>query len=291
MTQHYGPLLRDSPQSKRKAWIKGLEMVGGILRSGVTLTPGFQLANLWRGKIDAYVKTGIPVYRFDQTVKAMRDVYANEKDTQQFKILTGMGGFLYGADAESLASTLKRGYRLKEPGGPVMQQIGDRLNQAVKALEKTGEASEMAERIVIMRKLMAEGMSEREAAFQGLNLINFGRRGAGGSPAMSFLVNFMIPTVPFLNARIQGLARLVEDPKTPGTVKAEAFKEIFARGMIITAGSVTLGLLAMQDDRWEDESIIEKVTNDIIYIGDVKIRIPKAFESWCVVRYHPRDDA
>jgi hypothetical protein len=263
---------------QKESWIKGLEMVGGILRSGVTLTPGFQLANLWRGKIDAYVKTGIPVYRFDQTVKAMRDVYANEKDTQQFKILTGMGGFLYGADAESLASTLKRGYRLKEPGGPVMQQIGDRLNQAVKALEKTGEASEMAERIVIMRKLMAEGMSEREAAFQGLNLINFGRRGAGGSPAMSFLVNFMIPTIPFLNARIQGLARLVEDPKTPGTVKAEAFKEIFARGMIITAGSVTLGLLAMQDDRWEDESIIEKVTNDIIYIGDVKIRIPKAFE-------------
>jgi hypothetical protein len=263
---------------QKEGWIKGLEMVGGILRSGVTLTPGFQLANLWRGKIDAYVKTGIPVYRFDQTVKAMRDVYANERDTQQFKILTGMGGFLYGADAESLAKTLKRGYRLKEPGGPVMQQIGDRLNQVVKELEKTGEASEMAERIVIMRKLMAEGMSEREAAFQGLNLINFGRRGAGGSPVMSALVNFMIPTVPFLNARIQGLARLIEDPKTPGTVKAEAFKEMFSRGMIITAGSVTLGLLAMQDDRWEDESIIEKVTNDIIYVGDVKIRIPKAFE-------------
>jgi hypothetical protein len=263
---------------QKESFVKGLEWVGGILRSGVTLTPGFQLANLWRGKIDAYVKTGIPVYRFDQTVKAMRDVYANEKDTQQFKILTGMGGFLYGADAESLASTLKRGYRLKEPGGPIMQQIGDRLNQAVTALEKTGEASEMAERIVIMRKLMAEGMSEREAAFQGLNLINFGRRGAGGSPVMSYLVNFLIPTVPFLNARIQGLARLVEDPKTPGTVKAEAFKEIFARGMLVTAGSVTLGLLAMQDDRWEDESVIEKVTNDIIYIGDVKIRIPKAFE-------------
>jgi hypothetical protein len=263
---------------QKESFIKGLEWVGGILRSGVTLTPGFQLANLWRGKIDAYVKTGIPVYRFDQTVKAMRDVYANEKDTQQFKILTGMGGFLYGADAESLASTLKRGYRLKEPGGPIMQQIGDRWNQAVTALEKTGEASEMAERIVIMRKLMAEGMSEREAAFQGLNLINFGRRGAGGSPVMSYLVNFLIPTIPFLNARIQGLARLVEDPKTPGTVKAEAFKEIFARGMLITAGSVTLGLLAMQDDRWEDEPVIEKVTNDIIYIGDVKIRIPKAFE-------------
>jgi hypothetical protein len=215
---------------QKESFIKGLEMVGGILRSGVTLTPGFQLANLWRGKIDAYVKTGIPVYRFDQTVKAMRDVYANEKDTQQFKILTGMGGFLYGADAESLASTLKRGYRLKEPGGPIMQQIGDRLNQAVTALEKTGEASEMAERIVIMRKLMAEGMSEREAAFQGLNLINFGRRGAGGSPVMSYLVNFLIPTIPFLNARIQGLARLVEDPKPRAQSKLRRSKRFLPEG-------------------------------------------------------------
>jgi hypothetical protein len=191
-------------------------MVGGILRSGVTLTPGFQLANLWRGKIDAYVKTGIPVYRFDQTVKAMRDVYANEKDTQQFKILTGMGGFLYGADAESLANTLKRGYRLKEPGGPVMQQIGDRLNQAVKALEKTGEASEMAERIVIMRKLMAEGMSEREAAFQGLNLINFGRRGAGGSPVMSYPCQLHDPHCPVLKRAYPRSCSLGRGPENPG---------------------------------------------------------------------------
>jgi hypothetical protein len=115
---------------QKESFVKGLEWVGGILRAGVTLPPGFQLANLWRGKIDAYVKTGIPVYRFDQTVKAMRDVYANDKDTQRFKIITGMGGYLYGADAESLANTLKRGYRLKEPGGPIMQQIGDRLESS-----------------------------------------------------------------------------------------------------------------------------------------------------------------
>jgi hypothetical protein len=264
---------------QKESWVKGLEMVGGILRSGVTLTPGFQLANLWRGKIDAYVKTGIEPYRFDQTVKAMRDVYTNNKDVEQFKVLSGMGGYLYGAEAEGLAETMKRAYRLKEPGGPAMQQIADRFQQAVTKLEKTGEASELAERIVIMRKLMAEGMGEREAAFQGLNLINYGRRGAGGSPVMSGIVNFLVPTVPFLNARIQGLARLLEDPKTPGELKATAFREMAGRGILITAASVGLGLLAMQDEeRWDNETITEKVANDIIYIGDTKIRIPKAFE-------------
>ena len=40
-----------------------------------------------------------------------------------------------------------------------------------------------------------------------------------------------------------------------------------------------MALLAMQDeDRWDNETVIEKVTNDIIYIGDYKLRIPKAFE-------------
>ena len=266
-------------QKQKEGWVKGMESIAGVLRSGVTLSPGFQLANLWRGKIDAYVKTGIEPHRFDQTVKAISDVYTNNADVERFKLVSGMGGFLYGADSESLAKNMKRGYRLKDGGGPVMQQIGDRFMQGVQALEKTGEASEMAERIVIMRKMMENGMSEKEAVFQGLNLINFGRRGAGGSPVLSALVNYLIPMVPFLNARIQGLYKLAEDPNYPGSVRQQALMEMAGRGLLITAGSMAMALLAMQDeDRWDNETVIEKVTNDIIYIGDYKLRIPKAFE-------------
>lgn len=266
-------------QKQKEGWIKGLEIVAGFLRSGVTLSPGFQLANLWRGKIDAYVKTGIEPHRFDRTIKAIRDVYAGDKDVERFKLVSGMGGFLYGADSESMAKNLKRGYRINDGGGPVMQKIGDRFMQGVQALEKTGEASEMAERIVIMRKMMENGMSEKEAIFQGLNLINFGRRGAGGSNVMSALVNFLIPTVPFLNARIQGLYKMAEDPNMPGSVRQQALVEMAGRGLLVTAGSMAMALLAMQDeDRWDNETVVEKVTNDIIYIGDYKLRIPKAFE-------------
>ena len=38
--------------------IRFMAMFSNILRSGVTLQPAFMLANLWRGKIDAYVKAG-----------------------------------------------------------------------------------------------------------------------------------------------------------------------------------------------------------------------------------------
>src|SRR5210317_2306790 len=167
-----------------------MEVLGGFLRSGVTLSPGFQLANLWRGKIDAYVKVGVEPHRFDKTIKAIKDVYTGDQDVERFKIVSGMGGFLYGADSESLAKSIKRSYRLQEAEMPkdakeYFQRVGDRMMQGVQALEKTGEASEMAERVVIMRKLMEEGMSEKEAIFQGLNLINFGRRGAGGGSLTS----------------------------------------------------------------------------------------------------------
>ena len=264
---------------QKQSWIRWLETLGGILRSGVTLMPGFQLANLWRGKVDAYIKTGVPLYRLDQTAAAMRDVYKNDEDVQRFKLISGMGGYLYGGTAESVSKTLERDYRLKEGSGSFFRKVGDQFGRAVVALEKTGEASEMAERLVIQRRLMEQGVNEKEAVFQGLNLINFGRRGAGGSPVMSALVNVLIPSVPFLNARIQGLYRLIEDPNAPGEVKTTAFKEMAGRGMLITAGSVTLAGLAMQDEeRWDNETVIEKVTNDIFYVGDTKIRIPKAFE-------------
>jgi hypothetical protein len=125
---------------------------------------------------------------------------------------------------------------------------------------------------------MEQGMTEKEAIFQGLNLINFGRRGAGGGGLSSALVNYLIPMVPFLNARIQGLYKLAEDPNQPGSIRAQALKEMYGRALLITAGSALAGAFAMGDDRWENETLVEKVTNDIIYIGDYKLRLPRAFE-------------
>jgi hypothetical protein len=53
---------------------------------------------------------------------------------------------------------------------------------------------------------------------------------------------------------------------------------MYGRALLITAGSALAGAFAMGDDRWENETLVEKVTNDIIYIGDYKLRLPRAFE-------------
>ena len=280
---------------QKEGFVKFGAIASNLLRSGVTLIPGFQLANLYRGKIDAFVKLGPErdEYSFQNTfnslkgtAKALKDVYTNDPDVSKFKLISGFGGYYYGADPETFGVNIERRYRFKEGNYDkgykgFFRRTGDSLLAARDALERTGEASEMAERIVIMRKFMERGMSEKEAVFQGLNLINFGRRGAGGGGLGSVLVNYLIPLIPFLNARIQGLYKLAEDPNQPMTVRKAALISMYKRAGLVTLGSTANALFQMtgdEEERWENETITEKVTNDIVYIGDYKLRIPRAFE-------------
>ena len=84
----------------------------------------------------------------------------------------------------------------------------DRLKNAMDTINNFGEATEMEVRVGLYRNLVNEGVPQREAAFQAMNLINYGRKGAGGGIIGSFVINRLLPAVPFLNARIQGLYRL-----------------------------------------------------------------------------------
>ena len=112
-----------------------------------------------------------------------------------------------------------------------------------------------------------------------MNLINYGRKGAGGGITGQLLVNRLIPAIPFLNARIQGLYRLAEDPRLPADERQAYWQGIMNRGLLVMAVSATLGGLAMSDDRWEEESLQNKLNYDIIYITDDQaVRIPRAFE-------------
>jgi len=81
-----------------------------------------------------------------------------------------------------------------------------------------------------------------------------------------------------MNARIQGLYKFAEDPRVGGGLSTKALVEMYGRGLLVMSASVTMAGFAMQDERWDDEPIYEKVGNDIFYIGDYKVRIPRAFE-------------
>jgi len=266
-----------APQQK-DAYIKAAEVFSGILRTGVTSFPGFMLANLWRGKIDAYIKAGAPLDLLG-TIPRMGDSIFAGQDTMDVKRITGFGGYGFGATPDQFG---KSAARLIRTNGKLFGQDGlgimDRLRNAMDTINNVGEATEMEVRVALYQNLVNEGVSQREAAFQAMNLINYGRKGAGGGIIGSFVINRLLPAVPFLNARIQGLYRLVEDPRTPQDTRLDYIKAIMLRGGIVSMASVGLALMAMQDEQWDEERLENKVNYDIFYIGDTAIKLPRAFE-------------
>ena len=266
-----------TPQQK-DAWVKTTEQFSNILRMGVTNMPGFMLANLWRGKVDAYVKMGVPIGMGTNTMRRMNDAYKNGDSTMAIKTLTGFGGYAFGADPSDFGKVARR--KARTAGKIFGDDVGirDALLNLKQAVETVGETTEMEVRVGVYEKLIAEGVSEREAAFQAMNLINYGRKGAGGGGLGFLLVNRILPAVPFMNARIQGLYRLIEQPGVPANKRQEYWNAIMQRGVLVAAASSAIGIMAMMDDRWEDESLETKANYDIIYVGDYTIKIPRAFE-------------
>ena len=266
-----------APQQK-DAYIKAAEVFSGILRTGVTSFPGFMLANLWRGKVDAYIKADAPLDLLG-TIPRMKDSIQAGQDTMDVKRITGFGGYGFGATPDQFG---KSAARLIRTNGKLFGQDGlgimDQLRNAMDTINNFGEATEMEVRVGLYQNLVNEGVPQREAAFQAMNLINYGRKGAGGGIIGSFVINRLLPAVPFLNARIQGLYRLVEDPRTPQNTRLDYIKAIMLRGTVVTMASVGLALMAMQDEQWDEERLENKVNYDIFYIGDTAIKLPRAFE-------------
>jgi hypothetical protein len=82
----------------------------------------------------------------------------------------------------------------------------------------------------------------------------------------------LISTVPFLNARIQGLYRM-------GRGAAEHPGTFFAKSALIAAASLVLWWLNHDDERYKELEDFEKFAWYHFWIGDMHFRIPKPFET------------
>jgi hypothetical protein len=69
----------------------------------------------------------------------------------------------------------------------------------MKALDHFGDSSDMAQRIAIYKRVMAETGNESLALYQAANVINFLRHGSGQ------VAQALVKTVPFLNAYAQSI--------------------------------------------------------------------------------------
>jgi hypothetical protein len=270
------------------AFINFLAKPSAILRNGITHSPAFMIANLLRGHIDAYVKYGVPPIRsFITTLKYTIDVYRNTDEVMAFKANTGQGGFSYGQRGKSVLEEqsgftrkmkrkLRKEARLQgDYAGGATRGFLDGLEGIWDGLTRLGEATELGQRLTVSKHLQGRGVPKLEADYQGMNLINYSRRGAGGGFLPMTLLN-MIPLIPFLNARVQGLYRLFENDQSNKNISVA--HGIMVRGALLTAIHSAIYAAFSGDDRWEGEGLERKINYDILYFGEQTVYLPRSFE-------------
>jgi len=269
-----------APAKTRGALHQVMARMASFFRDMVTLAPSFMWANLYRGKFQAYAQEGASFSPFT-TMKGMKDFLKANPSYLAFTAQTGFGGYTLGMGERNIAAKMKK--QLDDRGifGELMRfNILAPFKKAVDGLSQVSEATELAERLALYERLKAQGMTDKQAAFQAYMLAPFSRQGSGQG-VFGNIVQSLIPLVPFLNAKIQGLYRLVENEKGNKTI-LKIPQQIFLRSMIITAFSTALYGLALSggyDKELDDLTVDDIIRYDWIFTPNGgKFALPRNFE-------------
>lgn len=266
--------LRSFTPTQTQGLFKTMQDIGRFFRNAITITPSFMIANLIRGDMAGVVSVDAPIRPMIDTVVGLKNALKDTETIQEMKTIAGFGGYNFGESSTDFAKKMKRFYRRHE-GYDIVdtpQKLRDMFGHYFDKIGAVGEATELATREGIYRRLTEGGTSQADAAYEALNLINYSRRGNPQSlPAQAFAS--LIPLVPFLNARVQGLYRTGTAFGPEANAKHTALK-----GLGLFAASMGVYAVMSQEDEWEQEPLYRKLNYYIIYAGDRKFLIPKPFE-------------
>ena len=275
------PLLYASLASLAPRQVSGIlgamETVARYFREFITHQPAFMVANYMRGEMAGFVTVDAKVTPIVDSLKGFMNSLRNSESIEEMKLNSGVGGYTFGDTPRDSAKAFHRDLRLRNRDYTIVnspQAIVDLTTKMWSGLTKVGEASELAFRDGVYRTLREQGKSKSEAAYEALNVINFNRKGAMRTGLGSTL-GALIPLVPFLNARIQGLYRTF-DPMITG--RQADRKKVILYGTMLTLASLALYSESSEDERYEQEPLHLKLNYHIFYVGDKRYLIPRAFE-------------
>jgi hypothetical protein len=182
-----------------------------MLQFGVTLSPAFKSRNLFR---DTWASMAVSNLRLSPVANVYRGwLNSDRKSPAYISALAGGAVFNFGSAYEGNQSKMVKRL-LKQGINP--DSILDNENKlkagvlyAWNKYQEWGNKSEAANRMALYTQLRAEGKNHLEASFQARDLLDFSMQGSW--PAFRFLTQ----TVPFLNARVQGLYKLGRDGVMP----------------------------------------------------------------------------
>jgi len=240
-----------------------------MLRELVTKMPDFMLANLMRDSMSAWVTSGTkfkPV--IDSFKQAGNALVGSSPEIKAIKA-AGIGtGYEFSGDVKSTAIEFAKELRKASGKRKVSEIALLPVTKVWDLLDAGSNASDLATRAEIHKRTMEETGNEAEAAFRALEVMNFSRMGS--SP----LVQILSATVPFFNARVQGLdllyrAGMGDLAQANRDAAHKAFK---VRALTLFALSIAYWMMASDSDEYKKAN--EETRDNNWIIGSVRIPIP-----------------
>ena len=248
------------------------------LTGAVTMDPAFKIRNLIRDSIQSISLAELPYNPITNVANGMRAMRTEAKASA----LAG-GGLFHGhfVGEQGLADKIER---LARTGVNRSTVLTDPKDVAAKVLEwysERGDQLENANRMALYSSMIANGKTHLEAAFAARDLMDFSLQGR------STAVRMLAMTLPFFNARLQGLYKLGRDGVVPTVLtvmgRADEGERAKAARFATMAGAVTLAGLLLYLAYKDDEEFQKREGWDRdgfwwFRVGDVGYRIPKPFE-------------
>lgn len=236
-----------------------------LLTTMITLEPGFMVANWFRDVSMAF--TNSRHAKFPNPVTGITGALKAARQSKEMVSMMAAGGAFYSGyinamDPGATAKSLKRAMRRSG----IRHRVLDAPWKLFGLYNDLGAASENANRIgSAYIPAIKAGASTAEAVWESKDLMNFAKH--GDHAAMQFLIQ----TVPFLNARIQGLVRYGQRFKeAPGIT--------FTKSFFYSMAVLALWLSNKDDERYKELPEEEKDLYVHFWINGHHWRLPKAFE-------------
>ena len=245
-----------------------VNLMGGakrLLTTMVTLDPGFMLRNYLRDTLSSWTTVNEDFIPLSGAIGDAVSIWTDEGITEDIAMAGGMVGGFYNP-TQDFGDVMQR---VTHSGGTIINGV----RATVDSYRKIGRLSEQLNRVAIARAVLRRGGSLAEAAYQSQDVMNFSQHGD------AVAAQLLMRTVPFLNARIQGLYRLWKGAKgLDGIDPKRARMGFMMKFLGIGMASMLLALRNADDERYEQIPDDQKDIYWHIFIGDHHFAIPKPFE-------------
>lgn len=251
-----------------------------FVTAGITLSPDFIFKNFVRDAAHAWMINKDDFKFGTDSIKGIKKAF-KEDELYRDLIFSGaafQGGYVHGGDPEAAAQQIRRTLAAKGLGAGEIDSYMDSLvtkgSQLFEMYRNASDKFENANRLSTYEAALAKGKSKRQAAFESKDLMDYSLKGNFA------LIGTMIDMLPFFNARLQGMSKLVRAARAGDgdRVLKVLSANLAMKGMKVAAFSLALAAMNDDDERYKELPDFDKDGNWHFWIGDDHFRIPKPFE-------------